>query len=194
METVRSMYEKACQQPSDINELLPVIKEYASRGSSAVELGVRTVVSTWALMDGLRLRLWGGHGKLTSYDLERHPNVVAAREIADRDGFPWDFHLGNSMGVLVPRTDLLFVDTLHTFRQLRVELALHSSKVEKYIVMHDTETFGHHDERSKKSLADQPHQGLKLAIKEFLQSDGGSLWGTEKILENNNGLTILKRL
>jgi hypothetical protein len=31
-----------------------------------------------------------------------------------------------------------FIDTLHTGEQLRQELRLHSSRVRKYIVLHDT--------------------------------------------------------
>jgi len=65
----------------------------------------------------------------------------------------------------------------------REELRLHSGKVRKYIVLHDTNTFGQVGET-------EGHAGLWPAVEEFLAQ------GTFRLkhrFENNNGLAILER-
>ena len=49
---LNEIYEKMCEKPSDINEHLPTLKKYASECDHITEMGVRTVVSTYALMMG----------------------------------------------------------------------------------------------------------------------------------------------
>ena len=50
--TLEDIYLFLCDTPSDINEHLPVLKELASQSDSVVEMGVRWVVSTFALLAG----------------------------------------------------------------------------------------------------------------------------------------------
>ncbi len=52
MNEIISKYNHLCSEPSDINEHLPVIKKYAEMCDSITEMGVRYVVSTWALLSG----------------------------------------------------------------------------------------------------------------------------------------------
>jgi hypothetical protein len=83
----------------------------------------------------------------------------------------------------IEETDLLFIDTLHTYDQLREELRRHGGKARRYIVLHDTSTFGEQGE-----VPDS--RGLWPAVQEFL------VQGTFHLKErrtNNNGLTILER-
>ena len=92
----------------------------------------------------------------------------------------------NVLDIEISETDLLFIDTLHTYSQLAKELALHSSKVKKYIVLHDTYTFGlsGEDPRDKK--------GLLTAVIEFLINSPN--WKFKMFKTNNNGLTVLERI
>ncbi|MBA4057744.1 MAG: hypothetical protein C0490_23720, partial [Marivirga sp.] len=64
------------------------------------------------------------------------------------------------------------------------ELQLHASQVKKYLILHDTETFGIRGEISEK-------MGLLPAIEEFLSDN--KMWTIKERFANNNGLTILKR-
>jgi len=77
----------------------------------------------------------------------------------------------------------LFIDTYHSYDQLKRELALHADKVRKFIVLHDTEAFGMVGEDGKKL-------GLIGAIKEFVDE---GIWQIYVELMNNNGLTVLTR-
>ncbi len=42
------IYNNLCNEKSDINEHLPTLKRYAEKCDHITEMGVRSVVSTWA--------------------------------------------------------------------------------------------------------------------------------------------------
>ena len=75
MDALQREYAARVASPSDINEHLPVLREYARHCRSAAELGVRAVVSTWALLLGLAE---GGGDLLYSVDIERPPDATMA--------------------------------------------------------------------------------------------------------------------
>jgi hypothetical protein len=104
--------------------------------------------------------------------------------------------------VEIEDTELLFIDTLHTYQQLSSELKLHSEKVSKYIILHDTVYFGRVDEKIYSHASEiikndkdnkNNKSGLMTSVEDFLNSDYGFKWEIHKHYENNNGLTILKR-
>ena len=82
----------------------------------------------------------------------------------------------------------MFIDTYHEYNQLKQELKLHGNKVKKYLIFHDTTTFGQFGETFKELNT----IGIWKAIQEFL--DENKNWIIEEKLDNNNGLTILKRI
>ena len=90
--------------------------------------------------------------------------------------------LGNTLEIEIEPTDLLFIDTLHTYDQLIKELELHGNKSKKFIIIHDTETFG----------GNKKKKGLEHAYKEFLTNNEN--WSLLEHFANNNGLTVLKRV
>jgi dolichyl-phosphate-mannose--protein O-mannosyl transferase len=100
---------------------------------------------------------------------------------------------------VIEETDLLFIDTLHTYAQLRGELAKHADRIRKngVIILHDTVTYGHQDEPiypHASPLARPTYKGksgLLMAIDEFI--DANNKWRIELIRQNNNGLTVLRR-
>jgi hypothetical protein len=188
--SINSLYIKACNTPSDINEHLPVLREYASRCKHITEMGVRAVTSTWAFLDTKP-------EKLISYDIERHQNIDFAEYSANEESIDFTFHEKDVLKVDIEKTDLLFIDTLHIYSQLKKELNLHAGKVSKYIILHDTTTYGSEPEPSSwqtgvvmENYKDND-KGIWPAVEEFLASN--KEWSIELKLENNNGLTILKR-
>ena len=119
--------------------------------------------------------------ELVSFQMGTHELVLLGRAA----GVDTDFVVGNTLELEIEPTDLLFIDTLHTYQQLTQELDRHASKVAHYIVLHDTETYGQKGE-------DGSEPGLIGAVENFLAKDTG--WVMRDRLKNNNGLTILKRL
>jgi len=91
----------------------------------------------------------------------------------------------NSLDIVMENTDLLFIDSLHEYAHLMKELKLHHSKVKKYMMFHDTETFGRSDQRNT-------GPGLLTAIEDFLKIHPE--WVIHDHIEYQHGLTILKKV
>ena len=179
MNQLQSIYNEKCSIPSDINEHLPTLKKYADECGHITEMGVRWVVSTYAL-------LMGKPKKLISYDI----NPINSEPIQQlvKDVTDFEFRVANTLELEIEETDLLFIDTLHNYNQLKGELELHANKARKYIIFHDTTSFEWIGE-SYNGKVDEI--GLWPAIEEFLETNTN--WELYERFENNNGLTILKR-
>jgi hypothetical protein len=179
--TLEEKYNSLVNTPSDINEHLPTLMEYASHCNHVTEMGVRSVVSTYGLM-------MGKPSILKSYDIVPIEFYGIDRnelsEMGRTNGVQFEFIQANVLHIEIEETDFLFIDTYHTYHQLRDELKLHSKNVRKYLGFHDTTAFGEVGEGGTK--------GLWQAITEFLEENGD--WILENRYENNNGLTILKRI
>lgn len=181
MNTLQQTYNRLCLTLSDINEHLPTLKRYAAECDHVTEMGVRWVVSTYALM-------MGKPKKLVSIDLdpvEKYGiSIIDLINLAKSANIDYQFILGNTLQIEIAETDFLFIDTLHTFNQLKKELELHSSKVKKYIGLHDTATFG--------QVGEFNEIGILPAIEDFLKNNPN--WTIKEQFKNNNGLIILQRL
>ena len=188
MKEINEIYEQKCIIKNDINEHLPVLKEYAEKCSTVIELGVRSIVSTWAFL--------AAHPeKLISLDIV-HPkkyinhdpsgcNLDLVVELAKKNNIEFEFIESDSTKTELPECDMMFFDTLHTYTQLKKELDLHGNKVKKYMLFHDTVLFAKNGEVAGE-------EGISRAITEFITSN--QEWKAEKVLTNNNGLTILKNI
>ncbi len=176
---VRNRYEINKRTASDINEHLSDLCAIANLGS-VTEFGVRAGVSTSAFIAG-------SSSRVTSYDVMHHPSFDLAfyKAASEKLGVDFNFIVADVLEVEIEETDVLFIDTLHTYPQLKAELERHHAKVRKTIVLHDTETFGLRGE-------DGAEPGLQKAVVEFLLSNRE--WYMLKHKTNNNGLTILNRL
>lgn len=185
--TIYNKYIELSQIPSDINEHLPILKEYADKCEHVTEMGVRWVVSTWAFLASKAERI-------ISYDLVRFSAVGPCIDVCRIQNKDWTFIEADVLKVDIEETDFLFIDTYHTAEQLKQELARHSSKVRKYIGFHDTTTFWERGEDSYSAVSElQTHseQGLKYAIEPFLAENPE--WEIVYRTEKNNGLMIIGR-
>lgn len=179
---IQHNYNRSSTTPSDINEHIPTLYKYAKECDHITEMGVRTVVATWAF-------LYANPKKYIGYDIVEHPNMIPLKQIENASIIIEDVLTAD-----IEETDFLFIDTYHTATQLRKELTRHADKVKKYIGFHDTFTFG--------TVGEQPYEGvggkgldcgngLLYAISEFLESHPE--WTVVYKVDNNNGLTIIER-
>ena len=181
---IEKKYEELCSTPSDINEHLETLKNLAT-GKDVVELGVREVVSTWAL-------LMGRPKRLSSFDIYRSTNIDLALEAASKEGIDFNFKVGSSLEAFIPVCDVLFIDTWHHYCQLKLELERLHSGVRERIALHDTVTYAHvcdEWEGYPDIYPKCPGKGIWDALEEFLEEH--KEWSIEKHSENNNGLTII---
>lgn len=174
---IETLFRRAQATPSDICEHVQRMRKLAERCDHITEMGVRTGVSTTAWIAARPKTL-------ICYDIQRCAEVELLMRAAKAAGVNFVFRIENVLHATIEKTDLLFIDTLHTYDQLRRELALHAAKARKYIVLHDTETFGQNGEIPGT-------RGLWPAVEEFLADNPPWILSERRI--NNNGLTILKR-
>ena len=172
---------------TDMWEHFPTLREYAGECQSVVEMGVRGGCSAYALAAGLEQSK--AKDKWMVYlDINNCKNTELEK-LCSEAGIQIEFHQTDSRYVDIPECDLLFIDTLHTYGQLKTELALHHGKAMKYIIMHDTSApWG-----SKNEVDDgSPNKGLWPAIEEFI-AEHSKEWALEARHTNCHGLTILAR-
>jgi len=177
---LQNIYNICLNHECDINKLFPVLKKYTEECNHVTEFGVRGVFSTYAFLSGKPK-------KMISYDIVTSSNIYEAIEVAKENSIDFKFIEQDVLTADIEETDLLFIDTLHTYEQLSQELKLHSDKVRKYILMHDTSTWAKADE----VLTDNPKRGLFTAIEEFLSAN--KEWSIKDRITISNGLTILER-
>lgn len=169
-------YKKAMTTPSDINENLHVLYKLAKECKTVVEMGVRTGVSTRAFLNT--------DAELLSFDTVLDKEVQRLFIEAEKQGKKVKYIQANVLNIEIDEMDLLFIDTLHTYAQLKEELGLHGNKARKYLVFHDTYTYGLRGEQNDK-------KGLLTAIIEFMMVNPHWKFKVHNI--NNNGITVLER-
>lgn len=184
---LEELFKHTKATPSDINEHLDVLRSYADQCEHITEFGLRGANgSTVAL-------LAAQPAEFISYDI--NPFAVVSQPVlnlltmAGRTKF--QPRCGDTLKIVIEPTDMLFIDTLHTAKQLWAELERHAdpvaNTVRKFLAFHDTVTFGDHGE-------DASTPGLRAAIRHFQKNHAFPLWMLVEDRKNNNGLVVLKNL
>jgi hypothetical protein len=125
--------------------------------------------------------------RMISYDINWPNGIEGLIYDVNKYEIDFDFRLGDTTNLTIAETDLLFIDTLHNYRQLKAELELHGNKAKKYLIFHDTTSF----EFIGESYEGTYEEGIWKAIEEFLTDNPH--WEIKERYTNNNGLTILSR-
>lgn len=172
---LRQRFLDACAGPSDIHQHLTVMRDTARNCRHITELGVGGGNSTlaWLLVQPDELVLVDICDQAVVHDIRR---LCGRTKVT--------FFKADSVKIDLPETDLLFIDSRHTYTHLKEELRLHNSKARRNIVLHDTTTFGGTGE-------DNCSPGLWAAVEEFLGHN--PQWRLLLRYHHNNGLTILQR-
>ena len=172
------LYQQACIQQTDIHEHLPVLSDLASQCSHVTELGVGTAQSTRAF---LRHDI-----EIHSYEYAPLPGIEDFFKQCKESGRNVTLHIADTRSITIDPTDMLFVDSLHSYDQVFTELTLHAPQVRKFIGFHDTTLFEFRDE------FDPNGRGIWPAIEDYMKSHPE--WEFVERRTNNNGLTIYKRV
>jgi hypothetical protein len=176
-ETINEYHLKNCKTPSDINEHLPVLEDYAKKCDTVCEMGVRKGISTWTFLNARPK-------KLVSYDIEYSPDLEKHKQYAKNDCLNYEYIIQDVLKTEIEECDFLFIDTWHTYSQLKQELMLHANKAKKYLGFHDVFAFGQTGEDGK-------DMGLIPAIMEFLKDNPE--WKISYYTPKNNGLLVLEK-
>jgi hypothetical protein len=202
-ENIKNKYEELIKIPSDINEHLETLFNYACKCDSIIETGVRGCVSSWALVYGL-LNNNLTKKKILLNDIEKC-NIEELLEFTKNLDIKINYEWTNNLNLIIDENyDMIFIDTWHVYGQLKRELKKFSKIINKYIIMHDTtvdEIFGETIRCGMNAIQqselsgipiEEINKGIWFAVEEFLLENKN--WIIEKRYTNNNGFTILKRI
>jgi hypothetical protein len=201
MSFIQHKYLQRCNTFSDIYEHLPTLYAYAQECKHITECGVRDAVSCYAFAAAL---LGRQNTRLVLVDIEESNLVNIFLDECEYEEVPTVYHIESDLTCLIEETDLLFIDTLHVYGQLKRELDRWNSYTKKYIILHDTEVDklggeclrnGDNAEELSKRTGIPVHEitlGLWPAVEEFLAAHPE--WRLKEHFSNCNGLTVLERL
>jgi hypothetical protein len=166
---------------SDISAHMPLLSMLASFCDHITEFGCRTCYSTSAFIAGCNIG-----GKVVSYDIVEHQTMIDLSKM--ELPVKWEYKIQDTSldNFTIEETDMLFIDSLHTYQQVKAELnSKHTDRVKKFLVFHDVVSQG------EKSL-DVPGQiGINKAINEFL--DANKKWRKIYYATFNHGLLVLRK-
>lgn len=188
----------------DIAEHVPVLIQYGRMVNSITEMGVRFGWST-------RSFLFARPKSLLSIDKFEWNSVHQSGQNASPGNSQFQKYKSLYAGLVdfnftladttelepIEPTELLFIDTFHHKECLEIELAQHGDKASKFIILHDTQTFGECGQADdsclffRRKTTNEAGTGLNYAIRPFLQKNPH--WRLREFRANNNGLTVLER-
>lgn len=175
--TINVAYLNSKLTTNDADVIMPVLKTYAEKCNHVTEMGVRDVITTWAILAAKPDKL-----VCIDWDNEKCPvnktKLQEAKRLSAQEDILFEFIPADTTNISIEPTDLLFIDTWHTYEQLILELLMHSPNVNKYIICHDTN--------------EDIFPGMYVAIEDFLHLNKN--W---KLVEKNNefpGYTIIERV
>jgi len=188
--TLEDLYAQHCASGSAMAAHLPRLRALAEGCALAVEFGVKRGASSAALLLGAT--------HVISYDVRETPEARVLEQLA---GARWEYRLEDSRAAACPPCDLLFVDSLHTYDQVRAELAAHADHVRRWLVFHDVLTFGTVGAKGESGEQIHPYRrgesvprdalGIRPAIDELLIRDRS--WHIAASYSDSHGLLVLRR-
>lgn len=184
---IEGEYSRVKNTFSDINEHIELLYTLGMECDKICEMGVRDGASTRAFLNT--------NASLRSYDIELNEEVKMLFQRAKAVGKDVTYEKANVLNIEIDECDLLFIDTWHSGSQLKRELSIHGDKAKKYLVFHDTHTYGCRDEKQNwRDFADKrpvAGEGLIKPIVDFVIENPH--WKFKEFRTNNNGLTVLER-
>lgn len=177
VKSLDSLYQWALENPRDLDKHLPTLRLYAKQCKHVTEITKRRESSIGLMA--------GKPKKMVTYSVEKDQRVYDALSQLTENEYKLTFVSSDGVDEKdIEETDLLFIDSEHTGKRLRNELNKFGPKVRRFIIMHDTRTYGNKGEDG------QP--GLLHAARQWM--DKNPEWFGQFHTEDQYGLTILGRV
>lgn len=176
MPTLDELYQHHLDSSPDIRGHLAYLRSLAATCKHVTEFGVRWGSAASALIiSGACYR---------GYDITETFEARQLMQVARQEGRDARLLVMSSLDAHdMEPTDLLLIDSLHTRDQASAEMAMHHHRVRRYIILHDTETFG--------QVGEDGGPGLWPAVEDFLSQH--QEWSIRERFVHDNGLTVLER-
>lgn len=199
---IETIFYECANEASSI-EYYSALRKLANQYSHVTELGAYHLGSSFAILLGL-LENPSPSKSLLAIDCGIPPKyrLQLAQTAAKQIGIQFSFLQANDFDIELQPTDMLNIDTYHTYRHLTYELEKFSPIVRSTIVLHDTSApFGYYDENAHAPNWDiesryPPHidrtkMGLWSAVTDFLKLHPE--WELIERNTNGPGFTVLRR-
>ena len=131
--SLEELYIRRCYTRHNIDKHLPLLRHLGSQCETITELGSDIGFSTCAFLAAKPKHL-------RCVDVFIRPELEEVTQWAPK-GTKVLLEEGSSLEVEPRPCDLLFIDTLHTYDQVRAELERHGDTAAKFLVFHDTVSF-----------------------------------------------------
>lgn len=171
-------YEQACLMDTNINQHLPTLRSLGEQCTIIMELGVCNGWSTRAF-------LASRPKELISVEKARIKPEVRNLRYTLLPFMTWRvLEMGSlQLNPIDLDCDLILFDTVHRYGHLKKELDLLAEKSRKFLVFHDTVTFG---------VKGEGHgPGILQAINEYVAVN--THWSPVLDSKENNGLMVFQR-
>lgn len=188
--TLEELYQQHCKSGTAIAAHLPRLRALAAGCTFVAEFGVKSGASSTALLLGAEY--------VSSFDIVESAQAKALKALV---GDRWNYQIEDSRTVTAGSTDLLFIDSLHTYAQVQAELSRHADHVKRYLIFHDTITFGSVGAKGETGEQIWPYQrgqsvrlealGIRPAIDELMIRD--PTWRIVAHYTDSHGLLVLER-
>lgn len=183
-ETLNDVFNKVVKLPRDLDQHLPKLHELAAQCEHVTEFSGRreSMIAFAAGLAESAIRNPQSATTLWSYNSELDPLAHKAHALYMRGGGNL-FHKNATVESVpaIDETDLLFLDTKHTYQRVRQELETFGPRSRRYIVLHDTQIYGERGEDGG--------PGILQAVREFLNQRPE--WETVFHTRQQYGLTVL---
>lgn len=190
IETLEQFYVRQRDSKRASSPHLPRLRQLAHGCDLAIEFGVKHGASSAALLLGAK--------HVIGYDVKE---TASARHLEVIAGERWSYRLEDSRTAPITPCDLLFCDSLHTYAQLSAELTRHADSVRRFLVFHDTLTFGwigangetgeHLWKYTNQQSVPMSALGIRPAIDELMIRDDS--WRIVAHYTDSHGLLVLER-
>jgi len=175
---IDDIYNFWCYTPSNMIKEIQTIHQYALECNHITEFGFGLGRSGSAIL-AARPKTY------ITYDVRDYGPRHLYENIAIDLGIDFRFILASSIEVDIEPTEMIFIDSWHTFDHKTKELNRHNANISKYILIHDTRTCGYVGE-------DGSEPGYLQAIRDFLLKHEN--WYLKEIKQDGNGIVVLSCL
>lgn len=179
LESTQAVFEYLKMIPWDMNQHADTLKAYADKP------GVRRITEFSKRPMTTALWLTTNPEKVTSYQLTNSGMIDRTLEVM---GYDPEFSL--QLGVTsdqvpeIEETDLLLIDSTHTYETLTRELTDFAPKVTSYIILHDTAAYGYAGQ-------DGSNKGLLDALADYLMEH--TEWTVVHDVPEQFGLVVISK-
>lgn len=187
MNALEQWYQRLIASEIDMKPHLPRLRKYAAQCGVVTEFGFWKGNSAVALACGLMDR---GGGVLHSYDLAGFDKeIVELWQACQQAGVDFRFHRRSTLELTdLDPCGLLFIDSLHTGPQVKVELK-HATSVSQRLAFHDTSL----DDPLGAFPSKPCIESYQREITAFLAANARE-WTLEAHNPEYYGLTVLRRV